>query len=84
MAPAQMLQRAADRIRGVVPGVATDTSLLHDPGDKDTKTIAELTDGAKADNLLTEAIQAIDSSVIPAYQALVASAGRTDTTMRRR
>jgi len=70
MAPAQMLQRAADQIRGVVPGSAMDLPFYTAFRTK----IAGITELnlAQRQELLGEARSAIDSSVIPAYQALVA------------
>jgi len=70
-APAQILQRAADKIRGIVPGTAASLSFY---------TTLETKIGAIAGlgvlqrrELLAQAIQAINTSVIPAYQALVAA-----------
>jgi uncharacterized protein (DUF885 family) len=71
MAPAQMLQRAADRIRYVVPGSAASLPFYTTLETK-IMTIAEL-GVAQRQELLGEAIQTINSSVIPAYQALVAA-----------
>jgi len=71
MAPAQMLQRAADNIRGVVPGSAADLSFYTTLATK-TEAIAELS-VVQRQELLNEALQAINSSVIPAYQGLVAA-----------
>ncbi|KPK52622.1 MAG: hypothetical protein AMJ59_26665 [Gammaproteobacteria bacterium SG8_31] len=71
MAPAQMLQRAADRIRGVVPGSAASLPFYTALEEK-IGAIAELSAGQRQD-FLAQAIQAINSSVIPAYQALVAA-----------
>jgi uncharacterized protein (DUF885 family) len=71
MAPSQMLQRAADRIRGVAPGSAASLPFY---------TVLEAKIGAITDlnfvqrqDLLAEAMRMIDNSVIPAYQALVAA-----------
>jgi len=69
LAPAQMLQLAADRIRWVVPGVATDTPFYTNLATK-MEDISELTE-VQRQNLLIRAEQAINNSVIPAYQALV-------------
>jgi uncharacterized protein (DUF885 family) len=69
MAPAQMLQRAADRIRGVVPGSAASLPFYTALEEK-IGTITELSAGQRQD-FLAQAIQTINSSVIPAYQALV-------------
>jgi len=71
MAPAQMLQRAADRIRGVLPGGATSLSFYTTLATK-IQAIAELNMVQRRD-LLDEATRVINSSVIPAYQALVAA-----------
>lgn len=71
MAPAQMLQRAADGVRGVVPGSATNLPFYTALAAKITS-IHEI-DEAQRQNLLSRAKQAIDSSVIPAYQSLVAA-----------
>lgn len=70
MAPAQMLQRAADGVRGVVPGSATDLPFYTALAAKITS-IDEINEAQRQD-LLSRAVQAIDSSVIPAYQSLVA------------
>jgi len=69
LAPAQMLQIAADRIRWVVPGVARDTPYYTALATK-TADIAELTE-VQRQNFLIRAEQTINNSVIPAYQALV-------------
>ena len=69
LAPAQMLQVAADRIRWVVPGIATDLSFYTTLATK-IEDIAELS-AVQRQNLLIRAEQAINNSVIPAYQALV-------------
>jgi uncharacterized protein (DUF885 family) len=70
VAPAQMLQRAADQIRGIVPGTATSLSFYTSFRTR-IVAITELSlDQRQA--LLDEAAQAIIDSVIPAYQALVA------------
>ena len=71
MAPAQMLQRAADRLRYVVPGSATNLRFYTTLATK-TSTITELS-VVQRQELLAEAIRTINSSVIPAYQALVAA-----------
>jgi len=71
MAPAQMLQRAADRVRYVAPGSATSLRFYTALVTK-SAAIGGLSPQMRED-LLTEAIQAIDASVIPAYQALVAA-----------
>jgi len=70
LAPAQMLQAAADRIRWVVPGVARDTPFYANLANK-TEDISELTE-VQRQNLLIRAEQTINNTVIPAYQALVA------------
>jgi uncharacterized protein (DUF885 family) len=70
LAPAQMLQLAADRLRWVVPGVARDTPFYTTLATK-MEDISELTE-VQRQNLLIRAEQAINNSVIPAYQALVA------------
>jgi uncharacterized protein (DUF885 family) len=64
-----MLQRAADRIRGVVPGSAASLPFYTALEEK-IGTITELSAGQRQD-FLAQAIQTINSSVIPAYQALV-------------
>jgi uncharacterized protein (DUF885 family) len=69
LAPAQMLQLAADRIRWVVPGVARDTPFYTTFVTK-TAAIAELS-LAQRQALYAQAEQTINTSVIPAYQALV-------------
>ena len=69
LAPAQMLQRAAGQIRGIVPGTATDLSFYTTFATK-IEAIAEISPAERQD-LLTQARNAINSSVIPAYQALV-------------
>jgi len=69
LAPAQMLQVAADRIRWVVPGIATDLSFYTTLATK-IEDIAELS-AVQRQNLLIRAEQVINNSVIPAYQALV-------------
>jgi uncharacterized protein (DUF885 family) len=69
LAPAQMLQRAADQIRGIVPGSARSlpfyTAFL-----TKAPAIAELS-LAQRQELYAQAEEAINDSVIPAYQALV-------------
>ena len=70
LAPAQILQRAADRIRDITPGSARYLSLYTDFAAK-IEEIDELSP-TQRQNLLLQAEQAIDSSVIPAYQSLVA------------
>jgi uncharacterized protein (DUF885 family) len=69
IAPAQMLQRAAGGIRGIVPGTATDLSFYTTFATK----IEEIAEISSSDRLilLEQARNAINSSVIPAYQALV-------------
>jgi uncharacterized protein (DUF885 family) len=69
MAPAAMLQRAADRIRYVVPGSAASLRFYTTLATK-TGAISGL-GSAQRQELLAEAIRTINSSVIPAYQALV-------------
>jgi uncharacterized protein (DUF885 family) len=70
MAPAQMLQRAADQIRGIVPGSARDlpfyTAFVSRSG-----AITELSLSERQE-MFGRVEAAIDESVIPAYQALVA------------
>ena len=78
MAPAQMLQRAADRIQYVVPGSAANLRFYTTLATK-TEAIAELS-AVQRQELLEEAIQTINNSVIPAYQALVAALDQADTT----
>jgi len=70
LAPAQMLQRAADQSRGIVPGSARDLPFYTTFVTK-TAMIAELS-LAQRQALYAQAEQAINNSVIPAYQALVA------------
>jgi uncharacterized protein (DUF885 family) len=69
LAPAQMLQRAADQSRWVVPGVARDTPFYTNLATK-INDISEMTE-VQRQNMLIRAEQAINNSVIPAYQALV-------------
>ena len=69
LAPAQMLQRAADQSRGIVPGSAADLPFYTTLVAK-TESIAELSP-VQRQTLLAQAIRTINSSVIPAYQALV-------------
>ncbi len=69
LAPAQMLERAAGQIRGIVPGTAEDLSFYTTFATK-IQAIAEISPDER-DDLLTQARNAINSSVIPAYQALV-------------
>jgi uncharacterized protein (DUF885 family) len=70
LAPAEFLSRAADQIRGIVPGSARALSFYTDfvEGIAD---IDELS-ATERQQLQQEAEQAIDQSVIPAYQDLVA------------
>ena len=70
LAPAQMLQRAADQIRGIVPGSARDLPFYSTFVTK-TAAISEL-NLAQRQALYALAEQAINTSVIPAYQAVVA------------
>ena len=70
VAPAQMLERAADAIRGIVPGSATDLPF-YTTFETKIGTIAQI-DPTERQALLSQARNAINSSVIPAYQALVA------------
>ena len=70
LAPAQMLQRAADQIRGIVPGSARSLPFYTTFADK-TRDIAELSETDRQ-NLLVRVEQAINVAVIPAYRALVA------------
>ncbi len=69
LAPAQMLQQAADQIRGIVPGSAANLPFYTTLATK-TEAIVELSTFERQD-LLARAIRTINSSVIPAYQALV-------------
>jgi len=70
VAPAQMLQQAADQIRGITPGSAP---LLPFYTSFSTRisSVGEL-DASERDALRARAESAINTSVIPAYQALVA------------
>ena len=70
LAPAEMLQRAADAIRGIVPGTATDLTLYTNFAAK-IALIDEISQAERQD-LLTEAEITIKGNVIPAYQALTA------------
>ena len=70
LAPAQMLQRAADQIRGVVPGTATDLPFYTTFVTK-IEAIAEIS-SAERQIMIEQARTSIISSVIPAYQAVVA------------
>jgi uncharacterized protein (DUF885 family) len=70
LAPAQMLQRAADQSRGIVPGTATDLPFYTTFATK-IESIAEISP-AERQTMLTQARNSINSSVIPAYQAVVA------------
>jgi len=70
LAPAEMLQRAADAIRGIVPGTATDLSFYTNFAAK-IAMIDEISQ-AERQNLLSEAEITIKGNVIPAYQALTA------------
>ena len=70
LAPAEMLQRAADAIRGIVPGTATDLSFYTNFAAK-IAMIDEISP-AERQNLLSEAEITIKGNVIPAYQALTA------------
>jgi len=70
VAPAQMLQWAADRLRGIVPGSATDLPFYIALAAQ-IESISELSPAQRQD-LRDRAEQAIESSVIPAYQSLVA------------
>ena len=69
MAPAQMLQRAADQIRGIVPGSAAELPFYTNLNEK-IQSVPDLTDTQRQE-FLAQTIQTINSSVIPAYQALV-------------
>ena len=71
MAPAQMLQRAADGIRGVVPGSATDLPFYTALAAK-IVSIGQLS-FTERQEILADAVLAINSSVIPAYQSLLAA-----------
>jgi uncharacterized protein (DUF885 family) len=71
IAPAQMLQEAVDSVGYVVPGSAADLSFY-----TILATRIEMIDGlneVQREDLLAEALHTIDTSVIPAYQALVAA-----------
>ena len=70
LAPAEMLQRAADAIRGIVPGTATDLSFYTNFAAK-IAMIDEISPAERQD-LLSEAEITIKGNVIPAYQALTA------------
>ncbi len=70
LAPAQMLQRAADGIRGVVPGTATDLPFYTTFAAK-IALIDEI-GPAEQQDLLSLARSVIGANVIPAYQALTA------------
>jgi len=70
LAPALMLQRAADQIRGVVPGTATDLPFYTTFVTK-IEAIAEISP-ADRQVLIEQARTSVISSVIPAYQAVVA------------
>ena len=74
IAPAAMLQWAADRIRGIVPGTARDLPFYTAFSDR-LNGIPGLTP-AERQALLEQARQAIDRSVIPAYQGLVIALDR--------
>jgi uncharacterized protein (DUF885 family) len=69
MAPAQMLQRAADQIRGIVPGSAAELPFYTNLDEK-IQSVPDLTENQRQE-LLAQTIRTINSSVIPAYQALV-------------
>ncbi len=66
LAPAQMLQRAADGIRGIVPGTALYLSL-YTVFESKIATISEMS-ATDRQVLLYQAEIAINNSVIPAYQ----------------
>jgi len=70
LAPAQMLQRAADQIGGIVPGSARDLTFYSTFVTK-TAAISGLS-LAQRQALYAQTEQAINTSVIPAYQAVVA------------
>jgi uncharacterized protein (DUF885 family) len=74
VAPAEMLLRAAHQIRGIVPGTARGLPFYTVFAEK-LALIAGLSE-TQRQHLLSRAEQAVDSSVIPAYQALVASLDR--------
>ena len=69
MAPAQMLQRAANQIRGIIPGSARYLSFYTTLEEK-SRSIPGLGQAQRLD-LLARAESAINGSVIPGYQALV-------------
>jgi len=70
IAPAMMLQRAADQVRGIVPGTARYLSF-YTTFDTKSRSIPGLTEPQRL-AMLRRAESAINTSVIPAYQALVA------------
>ncbi len=70
IAPAQMLERAAYQLRGIVPGNARYLPFYTTLAEK-TQSIPGL-GAAQRLELLARAESAINTSVIPAYQALVA------------
>jgi len=70
VAPADLLWHAADEVRYIGPGSATELSFYTVLAAK-TESIAEI-DAAQRQDLLDRAEAAINSSVIPGYQALVA------------
>jgi uncharacterized protein (DUF885 family) len=70
MAPAQMLQRAADQIRGIVPGSARNLSFYTAFSSR-SAAITELS-LAERQEMFGRVEATINESVIPAYQALVA------------
>jgi len=69
IAPSQILQQAADGIRGIVAGSAVSLPFYTALEEK-IEVLPGLSDVQKQD-FLAEAIVAINSSVIPAYQSLV-------------
>jgi len=70
VAPAQMLQQAADQIRDIVPGTARSLRFYTVFSEK-VASIAGL-NASERHALRSEAEDAMNSSVIPAHQALVA------------
>jgi len=71
IAPAPFLRRASDQIRDIAPGSARYLSLYTDFESRIAE-IAELS-SAERQQLLMEVEDAINESVIPAYQALTAA-----------
>lgn len=78
VAPAQMLQQAADQIRDIVPGTARSLPFYTAFSTK-VASIAGL-NATERHALRAEAEDAINTSVIPAYQALVSKLDEQITT----